>query len=68
MYHGYVYIYIYIIYYSSYASKTRWKTIAVKPRLSIFEKCLKSCFDTVERKISARAFDPAKIYLFTKQF
>ena len=59
-----MYIYIYIITYMCiyYASKTRWKTIAVKPRLSIFEKCLKSCFDTVERKISARAFDPAKNY------
>ena len=62
----YIYIYIYIItyiyIYIYYASKTRWKTIAVKPRLSIFEKCLKSCFDIVERKISARAFDPAKKY------
>ena len=34
--------------------------IAVNPRWSIFEKCFKSCFDTVERKISTRAFDPAK--------
>ena len=31
-----------------------------------FEKCLKSCFDTVERKISARAFDPAKKILIYK--
>ena len=64
MHHSYVYIYIDIItyIYIYYASKTRWKTIAVKPRLSIFEKCLKSCFDTVERKISTRAFDPAKKY------
>ena len=62
----YIYIYIYIYYniyiYIYYVSKTRWKTIAVKPRLPIFEKCLKSCFDSVERKISARAFDPAKNY------
>ena len=38
------------------------KTIAANPRRSIFEKCFKSCFDTVERKISTRAFDPAKNY------
>ena len=38
------------------------KTIAANPRRSIFEKCFKSCFDIVERKISTRAFDPAKNY------
>ena len=61
----YVYVYIYILYIRVHmfiCFKTRWKTIAVKPRLPIFEKCLKSCFDIVERKISARAFDPAKNY------
>ena len=40
----------------------------MKPRLSIFEKCLKSCFDIVERKISARAFDPAKKFDLQNDF
>ena len=42
--------------------KTRWKTIAVKPRMSNFEKYFKPCFDIVERKISTSGFDPAKKY------
>ena len=40
--------------------------------MQIFEKeipeGLKSRFDTLERKISTRAFDPAKKYWFTKRF
>ena len=38
------------------------KTIAANPRRSIFEKCFKSRFDIVERKISTSGFDPAKNY------
>ena len=28
---------------------TIWEKIAANPRMSIFEKCLKSCFDRLER-------------------
>jgi len=36
-----------MIYYISLA--TIWEKIAANPRMSIFEKCLKSCFDRLER-------------------
>ena len=51
-------LYIDLLYYILYIIKT----IATNPRRSIFEKCFKSRFDTVERKISTSGFDPAKKY------
>ena len=41
------YMIYYMIYHISLA--TIWEKIAANPRMSIFEKCLKSCFDRLER-------------------
>ena len=71
MYHGYVSWFCNMAMYHSFVSwlciicfkldgKPIWGTIAANPRMSIFEKCFKSCFDTVERKISTSGFDSAK--------
>ena len=38
---------LHIMYYISLA--TIWEKIAANPRMSIFEKCLKSCFDRPDR-------------------